>query len=164
MSQKKISPSKTRQKTNRPTKKASSNRVWIAGGIGLLIVIIATAAILLGQNKATTTSGVASLPAEISVDEAANKRVQGAFILDVRQPEEWQEYHIPGSTLIPLSDLPNRLNEIPKDRQIVVVCRSGNRSREGRDILLANQFPSVTSMSGGLKEWASKGYETVTGP
>jgi rhodanese-related sulfurtransferase len=45
----------------------------------------------------------------------------------------------------------------------VVVCRSGNRSAEGRDILLDNGFTQVTSMAGGMNEWAAGGYETATG-
>ena len=58
----------------------------------------------------------------------------GAFVLDVRTVEEWNEFHAPDSTLIPLDQLASRLNEVPRDRQIVVVCRSGNRSQQGRDI------------------------------
>jgi rhodanese-related sulfurtransferase len=91
-------------------------------------------------------------------------REAGAFILDVRQPEEWLDHHIPGSTLIPLGELPARLSELPEDKEILVVCRSGNRSAEGRDILLEAGFEQVTSMAGGLTEWRSAGYPTVSGP
>jgi phage shock protein E len=107
---------------------------------------------------------MASLPDTISVAEAAAKRDTGAFVLDVRQPDEWNEYHIPGSTLIPLDQLETRLNEVPKDKEVVVVCRSGNRSQPGRDVLKNAGFTQVTSMTGGLKEWKAAGYPTVTGP
>ncbi len=122
-------------------------QVGILALLALVVFIIAT----LGNQSNT-------LPAEISVDQAYQKYQQGAFFLDVRTVEEWNEYHAPNTTLIPLDQLPNRLNELPRDREIVVVCRSGNRSQQGRDILLSAGFRQVTSMSGGLKEWRAKGY------
>ncbi len=163
MSKKKShSKPKSQQRQNKAISKRNNNLLWIIGGIGLIVIIAFAAVMLLNQTKNTTAAG--KPPAEISVDEAVAKRNQGAFILDVREPQEWEEYHIPGSTLIPLGDLPNRLSEVPKDKEIVVVCRSGNRSREGSEILKNNGFTSVTSMAGGLKEWSAKGYETVSGP
>ncbi len=141
-----------------------TNFTWLLVG-GALVIMIAIGAVLLGQrNNQAVEVSQASLPREISVDEAASKRQAGAFILDVRQPEEWQEYHIPGSTLIPLDQLEARVNEVPRDQEVVVVCRSGNRSQAGRDILLNAKFQQVTSMAGGLKEWQTAGYETVSGP
>jgi rhodanese-related sulfurtransferase len=95
--------------------------------------------------------------------EAFAKREAGAFILDVRQPEEWQEYHVPGSTLIPLGELEGRVDELPRDQEIVVVCRSGNRSQAGRDTLKQAGFSEVTSMTGGVSEWRASGYPTETG-
>jgi rhodanese-related sulfurtransferase len=113
---------------------------------------------------AATNFKTASLPDEIAVAEAAAKREAGAFILDVRTQEEWNEYHIPGATLIPLDQLETRLNEVPQDKEVVVVCRSGNRSKPGRDALKAAGYTQVTSMSGGLKEWQAANLPTVTGP
>ena len=104
------------------------------------------------------------LPLEISHAEAKTMQDAGAFMLDVREPSEWNEMHMPGATLIPLGQLASRLNEEPKDKPVVVVCRSGNRSAQGRDILSANGFSSVTSMTGGMKAWQSAGLPTVTGP
>jgi rhodanese-related sulfurtransferase len=110
---------------------------------------------------AAATSGAganrASLPAEISVAEAAAKRDAGAFILDVRTPDEWKDFHVPGSTLIPIDELPNRVAEVPKDKEVVVVCRSGNRSATGRDVLLKAGYPQVTSLAGGLTAWRNAG-------
>ncbi len=76
----------------------------------------------------------------------------------MRELDEWNEYHIPGTTLIPLGELPARVNELPKDQKIVIVCRSGNRSQEGRDILLEAGFEDVVSMEGGVSTWRSLGY------
>jgi rhodanese-related sulfurtransferase len=54
--------------------------------------------------------------------------------------------------------LESRLAELPEDEPIVVVCRSGNRSQAGRDILLANGYEPATSMEGGLNAWRDAGY------
>jgi len=108
-------------------------------------------------------SDAAALPAEIGVAEAARRRTAGAFVLDVRQPEEWREVHIPGATLIPLGELAGRVAEVPRDREIVVVCRSGNRSQAGREILRRAGYPTVTSMAGGVRDWAAAGLPTEAG-
>jgi phage shock protein E len=120
-----------------------------------------------GPTNAPTASvpagAVEALPTQVSVAEARGLRDAGAFVLDVRQPEEWAAGHIPDATLIPLGELQARLVEVPKDRPVVVVCRSGNRSAQGRDILLAAGYPAVTSMSGGMNDWTAAGYPTTTG-
>ena len=109
-------------------------------------------------------SGSSGLAREVSTDEAYQMYQQtGTFVLDVRTQEEWDEYHAPNTTLIPLDQLQNRLSEVPKDREILVVCRSGNRSQQGRDILLAAGY-NATSMTGGLKEWYAKGYPIEGAP
>ena len=132
--------------------------VW--GWIVMVVVILAvTSFVVLQQSQRAG----ASLPAEISVAQAAQKRDQGAFILDVREPSEWAQFHIPGANLIPLGDLPNRLNEVPKGRVVVVVCRTGVRSAQGRDILLKAGLTKVTSMAGGMTQWQAQGLPIVTG-
>ena len=128
-------------------------------GIGALIILIIS--FLVYQNFAEPTIRVSK---EISVEEAHQDFTNGEFILDVRQPEEFEAGHIPGSILIPLDVLETRLSELPKNEKIVVVCRSGNRSATGRDILLNAGFETVTSMAGGMNEWINKGFETVVGP
>ena len=126
--------------------------------------IIAAAALIIFI-IATGGSGGDGLSREISVDEAYQMYQQGeALFLDVRTVEEWNDYHAPDTTLIPLDELQARASELPKDRPIVVVCRSGNRSQSGRDILLSAGFTNVTSMAGGLSTWREKGYPTVSGP
>ncbi len=100
---------------------------------------------------------MAALPRNVGVFEAAALRDAGAFVLDVREPYEWAEFHIPGATLIPLGTLGDRLSEVPRDKPIVVVCRSGNRSQTGRDILLRAGFAAVTSMDGGVRAWRDAG-------
>ncbi len=144
------------KKGKRPVKKGFPGWAW--GGVIVAIVLVIGFMIYQGMQPAKV-----SLPAEISVAQAAEKRDQGAFILDVRQPEDWQQFHIPGATLIPLGELPNRLNEVPKNKEIVVVCRTGHRSAQGRDILLNAGFPRVTSMAGGVTQWQAEGLAIATG-
>ena len=129
----------------------------------MLVGLLLAAAAIIYLAVASGAGSAASLPATISVEQAYQKYNQGAFVLDVRTQEEWNDFHAPGTTLIPLDELPGRLDELPRDREIVVVCRSGNRSQQGRDILLGAGFTQVTSMSGGLNEWRSAGYPTETG-
>jgi len=125
--------------------------------IAFLLVVALVIFLILqmgGRGGNTTTS----LSRDISVGEAYSMYQNGAYVLDVRTQEEWNEYHAPNTTLIPLDQLSSRLSEVPRDRQIVVVCRSGNRSQQGRDILLSAGFEQVTSMTGGLNEWRLSGY------
>jgi len=155
-----------KKNTTNPKRKAStiSNKKtrknqplpWWAIAVGLvLVVVVIWGAIQLWPNLAVDT---ASLPTEITVQQAYAKYQAGTFLLDVRTQAEWDEYHAPNTTLIPLDQLVNRLNELPKDQEIVVVCRSGNRSQQGRDTLLQAGFEQVTSMSGGLNAWRAAGY------
>ncbi len=133
---------------------------WTVGSLVILLVIAASAAFFLRPAAITTPTYLD----EISIQEAYQKYEQGTFLLDVRTPEEWAEYHVPNTTLIPLEDLESRLNELPKDREIVVICRSGNRSQKGRDILRNAGFVQTSSMAGGLKEWQTAGYPVTEGP
>ena len=66
--------------------------------------------------------------------------------------------HIPGVTLIPLDDVPNRLNEIPKDKPVIVTCRSGNRSGQVTDFLRQQGYTNVHNMTGGINAWQQAGY------
>jgi len=140
--------------------KINSSRIiswlWIALALlGILTLMTACG---------SSSSGNGSLPSEISVEQAHEKYDAGVFFLDVRTPEEWDAVHIPNTTLIPLDELSSRTNELPKDQEIVVVCRSGNRSQQGRDILKSAGFEQVTSMSGGVTQWSANGYPTTSGP
>jgi rhodanese-related sulfurtransferase len=134
-----------------------------------VFVVLTVAAVLVGFVAVSpgATSPVATpvdqLAYEVDVSTAAALQDRGAFVLDVREPSEWAAGHLPGATLIPLGQLPSRLAEVPRDRDIVVVCRTGRRSAEGRDILLGAGFDRVTSMAGGINAWKASGRPVVTG-
>lgn len=78
---------------------------------------------------------------------------QKPYLLDVRQPEEYRSGHIPGAKLLPLGDLRSRMNELPKDREILVVCHSGNRSLSATRQLVSAGFNAV-NLRGGMIAWS----------
>jgi len=78
------------------------------------------------------------------------------FILDVREPNEYQINRIPGSTLIPLGELPRRYQELPRDREIVAHCKMGGRSAKAQDFLKSVGFSNVKNLKGGILEWIDK--------
>jgi rhodanese-related sulfurtransferase len=122
--------------------------------IGLGVLLLAVVGILLFKPKATP----ATPSVEITPAQAYAKFQQGAFFLDVRSQEEWDQLHIVGSTLIPLDQLQDRLNELPRDQDIVVVCLSGHRSQSGTVILQQAGFTRVSCLSGGLQAWMDANY------
>jgi rhodanese-related sulfurtransferase len=145
---------------SRPSLGATMRRPIVQIGILVIVAVLVFLIASLGGEQASNTG---RLPAFVSVDEAHQMYEEGTFVLDVRTQEEWNEFHAPNTTLIPLDELASRVNELPKDQPIVVVCRSGNRSQAGRDILLQAGF-NATSMNGGLNEWRASGYPVVSGP
>lgn len=79
------------------------------------------------------------------------------LVLDVREQWEYNEMHIPGITLIPMNSVPSRLSEIPKDKEVIVTCRSGNRSGQVVDFLREQGFTNVHNMTGGIVAWQAAG-------
>ncbi len=125
---------------------------WLWVVLAGVVVLVLAGVLMAGQG-----GNSAGLPAEISVQQAYEKYQQGTLLLDVRTQPEWDEYHAPNAILIPLDELPNRLSELPKDAEIVVICRSGNRSAVATDILRQNGF-NATSVAGGMNAWRAAGY------
>jgi rhodanese-related sulfurtransferase len=135
--------------STRQRKSRKQNLTWL--WIGLGIFLLAAAVFLVVRSKS-------ALPVEISPAQAYQKFQQGAFFLDVRSQEEWNQAHVASSTLIPLDELQSRLSEVPHDQDIVVVCLSGKRSKEGMTILREAGFSRATCMTGGLAAWQVAGY------
>ena len=88
-------------------------------------------------------------PAEVQEKLKNGKR---PFLLDVREKQEMREGYISGAKLIPLGQLHRRMKELPKDREIVCVCRSGNRSRSAAKQLISAGY-SASNMKGGMLAW-----------
>jgi MYXO-CTERM domain-containing protein len=133
---------------------------WVLLGLmGLAVVGSLAYAIFLYQHPADTAA------IEMTTAAAYSRYQTGAdYFLDVRTPEEWAQAHLQNSSLIPLSDLSGRLSELPRDRNMVVVCATGSRSRQAQAILQKAGFAHAVSMKGGLTAWEAAGYPLVTGP
>ena len=99
----------------------------------------------------------------INVDQAYQLYQDGTAFLDVRTQEEWQEAHIPGATLLPLDQLESQLNSLPQDQDIVIYCRTGNRSNQAARILMEAGFDRIQDMGGGIENWILAGYEVNGG-
>ncbi len=84
------------------------------------------------------------------------------FLLDVRQPDEYRAGHIAGAALIPLRELAVRMKDLPRDREIICVCRSGNRSHSATNQLRAAGFNAV-NLQGGMINWSRHGLPVKKG-
>jgi len=130
----------------------------------IYLVILATilfVAIVSGCLSSTTPSEKAKY-VDISVQQGKEMIDRGeVFILDVRTQEEYNESHISGSTLIPVDELDIRLKELPRDKKILVYCRTGRRSVTASEKLENSGFTQLYNMKGGITEWKNAGYEVV---
>lgn len=81
----------------------------------------------------------------------------GAFLLDVREDDEWAAGRIPGSVHVPMSSIPERSPEVPKDRDVVVVCRMGARSAQVTAYLKQLGWTNVRNLDGGVQAWTEAG-------
>lgn len=88
----------------------------------------------------------------IDVQEAYRRTQNGSLLLDVREPDEHTETHIPGDRLLPLTEFIERYHELPKERELVVYCRSGRRSEQVVTFLLAQGYQAV-NVTGGIIAW-----------
>ena len=87
---------------------------------------------------------------------------QDTVLIDVREPAEYAEAHVPGAHLIPMGQLASRLDEVPRDRTVYVICRTGNRSGQMGPLLDAHGYDSV-NVVGGTKAWVEAGHPYDTG-
>ncbi|GJM42693.1 MAG: hypothetical protein DHS20C20_29750 [Ardenticatenaceae bacterium] len=146
------------------------NMVMKRIGLILILLLMLGTAVACGEQ---TTTATAPDPA-ISVDSSAEfdladtvnvqtvadiKDQDGVIVLDVREQWEYDEGHIPGVTLIPMDEVADRLAEIPTDKEVIVTCRSGNRSGQITDFLRQQGYDNVHNMEGGILAWESAGYD-----
>ena len=100
----------------------------------------------------------AQIPAEQAIEfvQAAD-----AWLLDVREPDEWNRGHAPQAHLIPMGSIMDRIDEIPNDERVVVVCHSGYRSWQVTKALVEAGYDAV-NVAGGMEAWQSAGGVVVT--
>lgn len=84
------------------------------------------------------------------------------FILDVRTQGEYDAGHIAGAVLVPYEELPDRLDEVPRDIGVLVYCRTARRSAIASQTLVDNGYTKVYNMEGGIVPWQAKGYPVET--
>lgn len=125
-----------------------SNKIlWV---MAILLVVV------FGAQRLQATQGV-------DVKQAQSMVSQGALLLDVREAEEYAEVHALHATLIPLGQLNSRMTEIAsyKDKPIVVICRSGNRSAKAVGLLQEAGYSQVSNVAGGTRAWEQAGLDVI---
>lgn len=140
-------------KSVRNTKPAKRSPLVVIG-IAIVAVIGAVAAILL-MNPAPANPAIAAIgPAEY-VSEFGEGTPH--YLLDVRTSQEYAGGHIAGSANISVETLADNLSQVPRDRTVVVYCRSGNRSAQAARILADAGFTDIRDL-GGINTWVAQGY------
>jgi len=99
-------------------------------------------------------------PQDVNVAEALALIAAGASLLDVREDNEWDAGHAPGALHVSLSEVPDQVADLARDRVIVCVCRSGARSARAANYLLEQGFQAV-NLEGGMIAWSVDGAEIV---
>jgi len=97
---------------------------------------------------------------QIGPDAAVRLLAQGAALIDVREPEEWQIGRAPEAVHIPLGELTVRLSEVPTDRKLIMVCRSGGRSGTAAAALVERGLLAL-NLAGGMQAWKAASFPLV---
>ena len=92
----------------------------------------------------------------------SNELEDGCYLVDVREDEEWVAGHAPAAVHLPMMELPARIDEIPADGDVVVVCRSGSRSAQVVAYLVQNGWSNVRNLTDGMVGWALSGRPMVS--
>ena len=101
-------------------------------------------------------------PREIDVEELAERLAEGVVVIDVREADEYDSGHVPGALFVPLSELEQRVDEVPSGEPVLVICKSGGRSMRACNYL-APLGRDVTNIAGGTMAWTDSGRDVVTG-
>lgn len=128
--------------------------------LGLVLMSLAAC----GGGTATATEAqtsavdLSTLPDTVDAETVASlKNNPNVYVIDVREQWEYDEGHIPGVTLVPMGEISDRMSEIPTDKEVILTCRSGNRSGQVADFLRERGFDNVHNMEGGILAWEAAG-------
>ncbi len=117
------------------------------------------------QNKVSPTPSSNNPSKQLFPDRAKEHIDAGALLIDVREPEEHAQARIRGSVLMPMSELRQRLREIPRDREVIFYCRSGNRSGQVVEYLSDQLgYENVINLAGGIIAWYRRDLPVDTSP
>lgn len=114
-----------------------------------------------GTAVASPSIVAVQIPA-IDVTELREELDGGAPLVDVRQPDEWEQAHVAGARLVPLGEVVDRVDEIPTDQTVYLICRSGARSGKAVEYLRGNGVDAV-NVTGGMLAWIEAGNAVETG-
>jgi rhodanese-related sulfurtransferase len=98
----------------------------------------------------------------VDPSQAQERLHQGAVLIDVRERDEFDAAHVPGATLIPLSEFAERYVEMPQDKKIVLICAGGVRSARAAEYAASHGY-NVTNLEGGINAWAAAGLPVQAG-
>lgn len=108
--------------------------------------------------------GGGAAKAAVDVTEARHQLdSHDALLIDVREPDEWAAGHVAGAKHIPLGQLPSRLAEVPRDREVLLFCRSGNRSGTATALLREQGYDRAMNVEGGITAWQRAGFPVSRG-
>lgn len=99
---------------------------------------------------------------QISAHEVPQRQKEGALLVDVRELHEWRSGHAPNAKHIPLGQLSQHLSALPREREILFICRSGNRSGQATALARSAGLPA-TNVSGGMIAWSAAGLPVQRG-
>ncbi len=102
-------------------------------------------------------------PPEVDPEQASELIKQGALMVDVRETWELEQIRVADAVHIPLMELPRRMQELPQDRTLVMLCQSGGRSQQAARLLAASGYPDVLNLQGGILGWHHAGLPTRRG-
>jgi len=123
-----------------------------------ILLLFIVAALLAALATACTTSKSKGQGA-ISAEQVKQQMTDlNTLLLDVRTPDEYKDGHIPGAKNIPVQELDRRLNELDRQKNVIVYCRTGHRSTKAFHILKQNGFSAVRNFKGSWTEWTRLGY------
>ena len=126
-----------------------------AAWLGVVATVLAWTAGA-GEPPGTQASPVAVMTQEQLVEHLA-RHPQHLFVLDVRSPQEYAEGHVPGAVNVPHDQLASRLAEVPKDKDVVVYCRTGRRTALATEMLAANGYKRISHLEGDMQAWTARG-------
>jgi rhodanese-related sulfurtransferase len=157
----KRSKSSRRRSTPSYRSRGSGGNVRQAAVLVLLVVAVIAIGALIIQAVGDATPW--QYAEEISPQDARDQIQSGAIVVDVRPYEEFVAGHISNVLFMPLEELPDLMEALPKDRLIITVCRTGLRSIQARYILQDAGFSQVTSLRGGMEAWLAAGFPVEYG-
>lgn len=139
-----------------------NSRKVILLSMGIILFLNAVTGIL---GFAKLHAGEGSVKTQTAVKNISPKQARelidkgnDVFILDVRTKDEYNDAHIKGANLIPIQELEQNINKIPKDKKVVVHCAKGKRSAKACEMLKDKGLKELYNVEGGLNQWKSEGF------